>query len=88
MASKSAVAGNKSGEFALEDSIVELAKSGRLAKAGSRAFQQHLDAGGVVVYMHGRQIVMRNPDGKLSFIATIKTPRYKLPAGVKVIKKK
>jgi hypothetical protein len=64
----------------LEEELVRLAESGRLAGAGRAAVRADRAAGLPVTYQRGSQVVREYPDGRREVLGTIPpTPPYKLP---------
>lgn len=73
----------------LEDLIVSLAESGRLAAAGRQAARETRAAGLPLTYKRGNQIVREHPDGRREVLETLPPPPpFKRPKGVKLIRRR
>lgn len=70
----------------LEDAIVALAESGKLAGAARAAIRDQRAAGLPITYKRGNEIVKEYPDGRLEVIGTLPPATYKLPKGVRRIR--
>ena len=73
-------------EMQLEDCIMDLAVSGRLAKAGQKAVALQREHGLPVTYLNDEgKIVRELPDGKIEVLGEVKKAAFKRPKGVRVI---
>ena len=69
-------------QSSLEDAIVGLAASGKLAGAGRAAIRAQKEAGLPVTYQQGNEVIKEFPDGRREVLATLEPPTYRLPKGV------
>jgi hypothetical protein len=70
----------------LEANLVDLAMTGKLAKAGRRAVAAQKDRGLPVTFKRGQQVIKVYPDGRREVLATLERPSYTLPKGVRIIR--
>ncbi len=70
----------------LEDAVVGLAITGKLAEAARSAIRAQCAAGLAVTYMDGNEIVTEYPDGRRVVLRTLTPPVYQIPKGVKRIR--
>ena len=66
----------------LEDAVVALASSGKLAEAGRSAIRAQRRAGLAITYKDGNQIVTEYPDRRRVVLRTVTPPSYTIPKGV------
>jgi len=72
----------------LEDHIVELATSGKLACAAGAAIRSQKSRGLPITSKRGNEIVKVYSDGRTEVLETLNPPIYKLPKGVKFFQNK
>ncbi|MBI5764700.1 MAG: hypothetical protein HZA51_14385 [Planctomycetes bacterium] len=58
-------------EETLEDQLVRLATSGKLAGAARDAVRRQLAGGFSAVFLRGRKVIRLSPDGKIDVLATL-----------------
>ena len=71
----------------LEGAIVGLAIAGKLSGAGHSAVRAQREAGLPVTYRRGNEIIKEFPDGREEVLGVVQAPVYKLPKGVKRIRR-
>lgn len=67
----------------LEDAVVSLATTGKLAEAARSAIRAQRKAGLAITYKKGNQIVTEYPDGRRVVLRNLTPPIYTIPKGVK-----
>jgi hypothetical protein len=73
--------------LSLEDSIVGLAESGKLAEAAAAAIRAQKARGIPVTFLEGNDVIKEYPDGRRETLETLEpAPVYRLPKGVKRIR--
>jgi hypothetical protein len=70
----------------LEDRVVRLARTGRLAKAARHAVHMQQKKGLAITCKRGDQIVKRYADGREEILGTVERRPYTLPRGVTIIR--
>jgi hypothetical protein len=76
------------GSGLLEDHLVKLAVSGKLAGAARSAIRAQKKLGLPVTFKRGNQVVKVFANGREEILETLNRPAYKLPKGVAIIRKK
>jgi hypothetical protein len=67
----------------LEDSIVTLAETGKLAEAGAAAVRATKAAGLPVTFLEGNNVIREYPDGRREVVRRLKAaPKHPIPRGV------
>lgn len=69
----------------LEERIVALATSGKLANAGRNAIRTQRRKGLAVTFQRGDQVIKQFPDGREEVLATVRRADYTVPEGVEII---
>ena len=77
--------GHREPPGSLEAMIVEMARSGELAKAARRAIRQARSHGLPITFRRGDQIIEQQADGSETILGRIPQHEFKLPKGVKII---
>jgi hypothetical protein len=69
--------------LSLEDSVVKLAMTGKLAEAAASAIRAQKQAGLPVTFLEGNLVIKEHPDGRREILRTLKpAATYALPKGV------
>jgi hypothetical protein len=79
-----AIHGNTEPVGSLEASIVEMARSGELAKAAEGAIALARKQGLPITFQGGTKIIKQYADGREEVLEVIRPVAYKLPKGVKI----
>jgi hypothetical protein len=72
----------------LEANIVRLAMTGKLAEAGRNAIRVQKERGIPVTFIRGGKIIKQHSDGREEVLGTVERPKYRVPRGVAVLRKK
>ena len=82
-----ALNGTRPDKGSLEDRIVGLAMRGKLTRIGRRAVAAQRAAGLPVTFKRGDQVIRELPDGTVEVLATIAAVRYRVPDGVRRLRR-